>query len=109
MSDAEPLFTILLQSINRDEYNCAFCAAGYEPTLDEMIEVTFTVNPRIRRIAAHDPGTLPIWDYYRQIFWGSGVDLPDDDTFARLVQDIVLDSVELPPGEKAILSLQLPA
>src|SRR6266849_3372724 len=98
-----------LQSINRDEYNCAFCAAGYEPTLDEMIEVTFTVNPRIRRIAAHDPGTLPIWDYYRQIFWGSGVDLPDDDTFARLVQDIVLDSVELPPGEKAILSLQLPA
>ena len=98
-----------LQSVNREEYNCAFCAAGYEPTLDEMIEVTFTVNPRVRRIAAHDPGTLPIWDYYRQIFWGSGVDLPDDDTFARLVQDIVLDSVELPPGEKAILSLQLPA
>jgi class 3 adenylate cyclase len=98
-----------LQSVNREEYNCAFCAAGYEPTLDEMIEVTFTVNPRVRRIAAHDPGTLSIWDYYRQIFWGSGVDLPDDDTFARLVQDIVLDSVELPPGEKAILSLQLPA
>jgi class 3 adenylate cyclase len=74
-----------------------------------MIEVTFTVNPRIRKIAAHDPGTLPIWDYYRQIFWSSGVDLPDDEAFARLMQDIVLDSVELPPGEKAILSLQLPA
>src|SRR6266568_1524861 len=98
-----------LQSVNRDEYHCAFCAAGYEPTLDEMIEVTFTVNPRVRRIAAHDPGTLPIWDYYRQIFWGSGVDLPDDDTFARLMQEVILDSVELPPGEKAILSLQLPA
>jgi class 3 adenylate cyclase len=98
-----------LKSVNREEYNCAFCAAGYEPTLDEMIEVTFTVNPRIRKIAAHDPGTLPIWDYYRQIFWSSGVDLPDDEAFARLMQDIVLDSVELPPGEKAILSLQLPA
>ena len=37
------------------EYSCALCAAGYEPTLDEMVEVTFTVSPRVRRIAAHDP------------------------------------------------------
>jgi class 3 adenylate cyclase len=98
-----------LSSVDRDQYNCAFCAAGYEPTLDETIEVTFTVNSRIRKIAAHDPNTLPIWDYYHQIFWSSGVDLPDIETFARLIQDVTLDSVELPPGEKAILSLQLPA
>ena len=31
------------------------CAAGYAPTLDEMVEVTFTVSRRVRRIAAHDP------------------------------------------------------
>jgi class 3 adenylate cyclase len=98
-----------LNSVNQDHYNCAFCAAGYEPVLDETIEVTFTVNPRIRKIAAHDPGTLPIWSYYHQIFWSSGVDLPDEDTFARRIQEVTLDSVELPPGEKAILSLQLPA
>jgi class 3 adenylate cyclase len=98
-----------LNSVDRDHYNCAFCAAGYEPMLDETIEVTFTVNPRIRKVAAHDPGTLSIWDYYHQIFWSSGVDLPDMETFARLIQDVTLDSVELPPGEKAILSLQLPA
>jgi class 3 adenylate cyclase len=98
-----------LNSVDRDHYNCAFCAAGYEAMLDETIEVTFTVNPRIRKIAAHDPGTLPIWSYYHQIFWSSGVDLPDEDVFARRIQDVTLDSVELPPGEKAILSLQLPA
>jgi class 3 adenylate cyclase len=98
-----------LNTVDRDHYNCAFCAAGYEPMLDETIEVTFTVNPRIRKIAAHDPNTLPIWDYYHQIFWSSGVDLPDIENFARLIQDVTLDSVELPPGEKAILSLQLPA
>jgi class 3 adenylate cyclase len=33
--------------------------------------------------------------------------LPDD--AEQRIQDFVLDSVELPPGEKAILSLQLPA
>ena len=44
-----------LKTINREEYGCALCAAGYKPTLDEMVEVTFTVSPRVRRIAAHDP------------------------------------------------------
>jgi class 3 adenylate cyclase len=96
-----------LKSFDRDEYGCALCAAGYEPTLDEMIEVTFTVSPRIRRIAAHDPHRLPIWDYCRQIFWSSGVDLPPD--FEDLIEDITLESLELPAGEKAIVSLQLPA
>src|SRR5437667_3098119 len=65
-----------LKSVRSDEYHCALCAAGYEPTLDEMVEVTFTVSPRVRRIAAHNPHELPIVEYFRQIFWGSGVDLP---------------------------------
>jgi class 3 adenylate cyclase len=97
-----------LKSVRADEYNCALCAAGYEPTLDEMVDVTFTVSPRMRRIAAHDPHTLPNWEYYRQVFWGSGVDLPEAD-LAKAVEKLTLDSIELPPGEKAHLSLMLPA
>jgi len=97
-----------LKSVNREEYACALCAAGYEPTLDEMVEVAFTVNPRIRRIAAHDPETLAFSEYMRQTFWSSGIELPDGSAYVRLLDEIVLDAVELPPGEKAILSLQLP-
>ena len=63
-----------LKSVNRDEYDCALCATGYQPTLDEMVEVTFTVSRRVRRIAAHDPDELPLAEYFRQIFWGSGFD-----------------------------------
>jgi class 3 adenylate cyclase len=93
--------------VNKEEYDCALCAVGYRPTLDEMVEVTFTVSRRVRRIAAHDPHELPFAEYFRQIFWSSGIDIPDD--FEQLVEEIVLDQVELPPGEKALLSLQLPA
>jgi class 3 adenylate cyclase len=96
-----------LKSVNKEEYDCALCAAGYQATLDEMVEVTFTINRRVRRIAAHDPDELPFTEYFRQIFWGSGIDVPDD--FEELLEEIVLDSVELPAGEKALLSLQLPA
>jgi class 3 adenylate cyclase len=96
-----------LKSVDRDEYHCAWCAADYAPTLDEIVEVTFTVSRRVRRIAAHDPDELPLHEYFRQIFWGSGIDLPDD--LDRVIQEVTLDSVELPAGGKALLSLQLPS
>jgi class 3 adenylate cyclase len=73
-----------------------------------MVEVAFTVSPRVRRIAAHDPHMLPVWEYFRQIFWGSGVDLPETG-FEQLMEEITLDSIELPPGQKAQMSLQMPA
>src|SRR6516225_330725 len=96
-----------LKSVNRDEYDCAMCATGYRPTLDEMVEVTFTVSRRVRRIAAHDPYELSFAEYFRQVFWGSGFDVPED--FEQVIEEITLDVIELPPGEKALLLLQLPA
>src|SRR6184192_968348 len=97
-----------LKTVNQTEYGCALCAAGYEPTLDEMVEVTFTVTPRTRRIAAHAPNDLPAVQFYRQLFWSSGIDLPED-AFEKAIDEITLELVELPPGEKAMLSLTLPA
>src|ERR1700750_2478384 len=96
-----------LKSLRHDDYNCALCAAGYEASVDEMVEVAFTVSPRVRRIAAHDPNTLPLWEYLRQIFWSSGIDI-DLEAFARLKDEATLEALELPAGEKAVLSLQLP-
>ena len=96
-----------LKTVHSGEYYCAFCNLSNEPALDDMVEVSFTVSPRARRIAAHSPDELPIWEYHRQIFWGTGVDLPEDNLDV-VMQKITLDAVELPAGDKAILSLQLP-
>ena len=96
-----------LKTVQSDEYTCALCAAGYEPTLDEMVEVTFTVTPRVRHIEAHNPHQLPAVEYFRQVYWGSGVDLPDND-FEEKVDEFIIESLELPAGEKAVISLHLP-
>ena len=96
-----------LKSLRPDDYNCALCAAGYEASVDDLVEVAFTVSPRIRRIGAHDPNALPFWEYYRQIFWSSGIDL-NEETMPQLTEEVTLESMELPPGERAVLSLQLP-
>src|SRR6202022_3805472 len=96
-----------LKSLRHDDYHCGLCACGYEASVDEQVEVAFTVSPRVRRIAAHDPNSLPIWEYFKQIFWSSGVDL-NTESFAWLTDEVVLEGVELPAHEKAVLSLQLP-
>ena len=96
-----------LKTVDHDKYDCALCASAYEPTLDEVVEVTFTVNPRVRKIAAHDPDTLSYVEYCRQIFWGSGIELPDE--LDSVLEEVSIEAIELPPGEKALISLQLPA
>jgi class 3 adenylate cyclase len=97
-----------LKSLRHDDYHCGLCACGYEASVDEQVEVAFTVSPRIRRIAAHDPTTLPLWEYFKQVFWSSGVDL-NTESFEALTDEVTLDALELPAGEKAQLSLQLPS
>jgi class 3 adenylate cyclase len=97
-----------LKSLRNDDYHCGLCACGYEASVDEQVEVAFTVSPQVRRIAAHDPGSLPLWEYFKQIFWSSGVDF-NKESFASLANEVTLDALELPPHEKAVLSLQLPS
>ncbi|WP_046866539.1 adenylate/guanylate cyclase domain-containing protein [Microvirga massiliensis] len=98
-----------LKSVRQEEYHCAFCSLASEPRLDDTVEVSFTVSPRIRRIAAHDPDGLGFWEYYRQIFFGSGVAFPEPGAFDELTRRSTLEVVELQAGERAILALQLPA
>jgi class 3 adenylate cyclase len=96
-----------LKSLDRSDYPCAICAADYAPTLDDMVEVSFTVNPRVRRIAAHDPDRLPMFEYLRQVFWSSGMDVSEED-FDEMLDKVLIEQVELPAGEKCVLSVQLP-
>jgi class 3 adenylate cyclase len=96
-----------LKSLRHDDYQCGLCAASYEASVDEQVEVAFTVSPQVRRIAAHDPNALPIWEYFKQVFWSSGVDF-NQESFASLSHDVVLDARELPARQKAVLPLHLP-
>src|SRR6516162_1296676 len=95
-----------LKTLDRASYHCAFCAAGYDTTLDNLVEVTFSVSARVRKIAAHNPDELTSTEYYRQIFCSSALDLPAD--VEKLLEEVTLESVDLPAGERAIISLQLP-
>ncbi|MCO5063903.1 MAG: adenylate/guanylate cyclase domain-containing protein [Rhizobiaceae bacterium] len=97
-----------LKTIRKESYVCSICAEGYQPTLDEMVEVTFTVSTRVRRIAAHSPDQLPALEYYRQMYWGSAIDLPED-SYEEVTNQFIIDHVEVGSGEKMVLSVLLPS
>ncbi len=96
-----------LTNIDCGNYTCALCGSDCEPRLDETVEVTFTVDPRVRKIQAHEPNTLPIWQYARQCFWSSGSNLPDD--IEPFVSEAVLDAFEVGPGASVERSIRLDA
>jgi len=93
----------------RDSYDCSLCAAAYEPTLDEMVEVSFTVNPSVRRIAAHEPDSLSLFDYYRSMYFSNRLVLPKGNNYAAMWDRFTFESEEVPPGDKVILSVNVPA
>jgi class 3 adenylate cyclase len=99
--------TTTLKDVHKEPYECALCSRSFEVSLDEMVEVVFTVSPRVRKIAAHDPDTLPFWDYYRQVFWSSAVDLSDE-ALQQLIAEFTLDARALAPGEEASMRIEVP-
>ena len=83
---------------------------AYEPTLDEMVEVTLHRQPaHAPDRSARSATRCRIWEYYRQVFWGSGVDLPEDDLDEGDREDRRSTPSSCRPARRRILSLQLPA
>ena len=78
--------------------HCNNCRADLVAALDDMIAVTFTVSPAIRRIAYHDPGTLAVEDYtFRYRMAQEGL-IPDGTPFVRFKQMLTRAMAYLEPG-----------
>ncbi len=90
-----------LKTVDKEAYSCALCAAGYEPTSTKWSKWRSRSTRGCGGLPRTIPNTLPMWEYMRQMFWSSGIELPDDEAFEKLLQEIVIESVELPAGEKA--------
>ena len=97
-----------LRTIDRPAYNCALCAARYEVTLDELVEINFSVSPAIRRIAAHDPDTLPIWQYCRQMFFSPSLVMPNGVELDTMFERLSLGHAEIRSGEHATVAFDAP-
>lgn len=90
-------------------YRCNLCQRDFEAALDDYIEVSFTVDPRIREIAFHNLQSLSIEDYFFKYVFSHGAVYPDGTKIVDVIQKLVKILTYLEPGEKKEFEVEIPA
>ena len=88
---------------------CTNCRIDFVAALDDMIAVTFTVHPAVRRIAYHDPETLSVEDYTFRFRMAEEGLIPDGRSFASIKQMLGRGLTYLDPDETATLEVMAEA
>ena len=89
----------------RSHCRCVHCHVDLVAALDDMIAITFTVNPAVRRIVYHDPDTLSAEDYlyrYRSAIEGM---VPDGTPFIKLREMLSRGLAYLEPGKTTVFEI----
>ncbi|MFQ6616194.1 MAG: DUF5939 domain-containing protein [Fidelibacterota bacterium] len=73
------------------EFFCNMCAFDGEASMDDMVEVSFTVSPQVRRIRCHDPDSLSAEDYFLKYRISQNALVED----GRKLVDMMIDSGRL--------------
>jgi class 3 adenylate cyclase/predicted RNA-binding Zn-ribbon protein involved in translation (DUF1610 family) len=88
-------------------YHCDLCRRDFEATLDDYIEISFTIAPTIRGIAFHDPDSLPIEDFFLKLF-SKGTTYPDGTKFVDLLKKSTKILTYLEPKQRKECELEIP-
>jgi class 3 adenylate cyclase len=81
----------------KPNYVCHLCVGNYEPTLDELVEVSFTVSPTVRKIPFHQPETVPRDEYMQHLVYSSAIKIPHGNAWHDFMGRVVPLFAEIPP------------
>jgi len=93
----------------KGHYNCTLCATAYQPSFDDMVEISFTVSRSVREIRAHDPDRLDPMAFYREIYFNQGLVVPTAEGWDAFMDDVAIALEPVAPGERVVLGIDLPA
>ena len=88
-------------------FRCSMCHADNEASLDDMIQITFTVSPALRDIPYNRPETLPIEDFFFKHHFSQDAVMPDGSRAVDTMKLMAKVSAYLEPGEKKRFPLDL--
>ncbi|TIU90538.1 MAG: adenylate/guanylate cyclase domain-containing protein [Mesorhizobium sp.] len=92
----------------KTHYVCGLCDVSGDTDLDDFIEVTFSISPKLRRLPHHDPETLPVEDFHWKLHFGHDGRLPGQDVrFLDVLRGFVRGMTYLPPRATTVLRADL--
>lgn len=89
-----------LATVHTHSFYCSLCHTDYEATLDDYIQISFTVLPQIREIVFHHPESLSVEDYYYKYHFSRGARIPGGPEFVQAIPRMTRILSYLAPGEK---------
>src|SRR5689334_6757861 len=92
----------------KTHYVCGLCDVSGDTDLDDFIEVSFSISPKLRRLPYHDPETLAVEDFHWKLHFGHDGRLPGQDVrFLDVLRGFVRGMTFLPPGTTTVLRADL--
>ncbi|MGA2641990.1 MAG: DUF5939 domain-containing protein [Spirochaetia bacterium] len=90
------------RSLNKlnSHFYCTVCDLNSEATLDDYIQVNFTISPEIREISYHHPESLSIEDYHLKYHFNQSATIPGGPRFIDAVPSLVKGLSYVGPGQK---------
>ena len=70
-------------------FHCDLCRTDLATCLDDLIQVTFTITPTLRRLRYHDPESLPIEEYCFGYHFSTGSRFSDGRPLAEGIRPFV--------------------
>jgi len=96
------------RSLNKlnSHFYCTVCDLNSEATLDDYIQVNFTISPEIREISYHRPEALSIEDYHLKYHFNQSATIPGGPRFIDAVPSLVKGLSYVGPGQKKRFELE---
>ena len=89
-------------------YHCNFCQVNLEATLDDYIEITFALSPRVRDIEFNPPETLSAEDFFLRYIFHPEAYFPDGTKFGDAMKKQKPPMFYLEPDAKFEIGMTLP-
>jgi class 3 adenylate cyclase len=95
-------FVDSFRSLNKlnPHFHCAVCDLNSEATLDDYIQVTFTISQELRAISFHRPETLSIEDYLLKYHFNQYATIPGGPRFIDAVPSFMKALSYVGPGQR---------
>jgi class 3 adenylate cyclase len=93
----------------QSQINCTVCFRNDQATLDDYVQITFTLSPDIRTLRYHHPETLSLEDYCFKYLFERGVRIGEGGTLtlADFFGDITKLFSTFSPGEKITVEAEV--
>lgn len=88
------------------KYFCNFCQIETTASLDDFIEVSFTVTPQLKPVAFHHPEALPIEDYCYKFRLHPCGRLPGGPAYVDLMRQHTVGMAFIAPGTEATFEFE---